>query len=122
MGTESSNPLDELKALDARVDQVQDLEALKPIFARLDELGRQHSGDFEVQLAVTEIKQHVVDRGKLLKFAQTAKPTAPPPASQPKAEPPRTPAAPRVPEAPTVMMPPPQAPAPRVPEAPTGGA
>lgn len=109
MGTESSNPLNELKDLDSRVDGVTALDGLKPIFSRLDELGRLHSGDFEVQLAVTEIKQRVVDRGKLLKQGP---PAASPPGSAPPA---------RVADAPTVRLPGPGSPAtpPRVVDAPT---
>lgn len=63
----SLNPLDELKFVDLQVDHVADLAGLKPLFARVDEIGRLHSGDLEVQLAVAEIKQRIVDRGKLLK-------------------------------------------------------
>jgi hypothetical protein len=70
VGPENLNPLDELKFLDQQVDQVTDLAGLKPIFSRVDEIGREHSGDFEVQLAVSEIKQRVVARGTALKHAQ----------------------------------------------------
>ena len=52
----SLNPLDELKFVDLQIDHVADLGGLKPIFSRVDEIGRLHSGDLEVQLAVSEIK------------------------------------------------------------------
>ena len=70
------NPLDELKSLDRQIEQVTDLDALKPIFFRLDELAKQHSSDFEVQLVVGDVKQHVVNRGVKLKemAAQGVKP------------------------------------------------
>ncbi len=74
----SLNPLDELKFVDLQIDHVADLAGLKPIFTRVDEIGRLHSGDLEVQLAVGEIKQRIVDRGKLLKQAPDAPPTARP--------------------------------------------
>src|ERR1700676_3635858 len=64
---ENQNPLDELQVLDRRIDQVTDLGGLKPIFFRLDELAKEHPGDFEIQLAVTEVKQRVLQRGTALK-------------------------------------------------------
>ena len=67
MGPVNQNPLDELKLLDEQIDQVMVLAGLKPIFFRLDELAKEHPGDFEVQLAVTEVKQRVVSRGTALK-------------------------------------------------------
>ena len=67
MGTENQNPLDELQELDRRIDHVTDLGGLKPIFFRLDELGQEHASDFEVQLAVTEVKQRLMLRGAALK-------------------------------------------------------
>lgn len=67
MGPVNQNPLDELKLLDEQIDQVMLLAGLKPIFFRLDELAKEHPGDFEVQLAATEVKQRVVARGTALK-------------------------------------------------------
>ena len=67
VGSESLNPLDELRGLDQQVDEVPDLTGLKAIFARLDEIAKAHSGDFEVQLAADDVKQHVVRRGKALR-------------------------------------------------------
>lgn len=102
MGPENVNPLDELKLLDEQVDRVDDLAGLKPIFSRLDQLAKEHSADFDVQLSVSEIKQRVVARGTLLKQlsrpagpvdespAATQRPASPPVASvfQPPPEPP----------------------------------
>src|SRR6266699_2534536 len=79
MGPQSMNPLEELKSLDSQVDQVADLAGLKPIFYRLDEIARQHAGDFEVQLVVGDIKQHLVNRGSVLQ--QGPAPAGPPPMS-----------------------------------------
>ena len=67
MGPENQNPLDELQSLDEQIGQTTELAALKPIFFRLDELAKAHPSDFEVQLAVTELKQKVVTRGTALK-------------------------------------------------------
>ena len=54
---------------------------LKPIFYRLDEIAKQHSDDFEVQLVVGDIKQHLVNRGTRLKAEGQATSTGGP--SQP---------------------------------------
>jgi len=67
VGAENLKPLDELKNLDQQVDLVTDLAALKPIFHRLDEIANQYPDDFEVQLVVGDIKQHLVNRGSRLK-------------------------------------------------------
>ena len=67
MGAEFIHPLDELKALDRQVDQIRNLAELRPVFYRLDELTRQHSDDFEVQLAASEVKQRVIARGTTLR-------------------------------------------------------
>jgi hypothetical protein len=67
VGPQNQNPLDELQLLDEQIGQTTELAGLKPIFFRLDELAKAHPGDFEVQLAVTELKQKVVTRGTALK-------------------------------------------------------
>lgn len=122
MGAENLNPLDELQHLDQQVEGITDLDALKPIFFRLDEIAKLHESDFEVQLVVGDIKQHLVNRGIRLK-AQTAAPSAQPPAAPPPspepppfatakipstAAPPRAPVIPnpKAPPAPTAIVPP----------------
>ncbi len=67
MGPENLNPLDELHFLDQKIDEITELAGLKPIFFRVDELAKEHPGDFEVQLAASEVKQRVVTRGTVLK-------------------------------------------------------
>ncbi|HLX45389.1 MAG TPA: PEGA domain-containing protein [Bryobacteraceae bacterium] len=97
MGAQNLNPLDELKNLDRQVESITDLAGLKPIFYRLDEIAKQHPDDFEVQLVVGDIKQHLVNRGTRLKEAPAA--AAPPPvAAVPPAIPPPVP--------PNVVIPP----------------
>ena len=98
MGDENLNPLEELKRLDQQVGLVASLEGLKPIYYRLDEIAKQYSNDFEVQLVVGDIKQHLVNRGTKLKEQQAtiATPPAPYPA-QPSAPPPMPPTPPAVP-------------------------
>ena len=117
MGTENQNPLDELQELDRQIDQVTDLGGLKPIFFRLDELGKEHPGDFEVQLAVTEVKQRVLQRGTALKQSAPAKvgpvvvpvdlppPLPPPPVAD--AAPPKEPRFQSPPDIPPSKLPPP---------------
>jgi len=108
VGPESLNPLDELRGLDQQVDQVADLAGLKPIFYRLDEIAKEHSGDFEVQLAVDDVKQRVVSRGKALREMQRAAPPPPAAESSSAAEPPSarpTPVAPKPVSAPKPTQP-----------------
>jgi PEGA domain len=128
VGAENQNPLEELKSLDQQVERVTELEDLKPIFFRLDDIARAHSDDFEVQLVVGDIKQHLVNRGTKIKeqaaggLPPTYKPlvvppTPPPlstplpptmkppsPASGPPGPPPMSPPAPANPDAPTVRL------------------
>jgi PEGA domain len=56
-------PLEELKHLEKQVKSASDLNALRPIYYRLGEIARQNDADFEVQLVVEDLKQHVVERG-----------------------------------------------------------
>src|SRR5262249_57458717 len=76
VSADSANPLEELKRLDRAIELTKEFTALKPIFVRVDELGREYSGDFEVQIAVSEVKQRLIDRGKALKEAQELAPHA----------------------------------------------
>jgi hypothetical protein len=86
VGSENFNPLDELNDLGQQVDRAPDLAALKPIYFRVDQLSKEHSSDFEVQLLATDIKQRLISRGTLLKQqGETVRPSQPPelkPASQ----------------------------------------
>jgi len=101
VGAENLNPLDELKNLDQAVEHVNDLDGLKPIYYRLDEIAKHNADDFEVQLVAGDIKQHLVNRGNRIKAAPPPQaPAQPPP--QPAMEPPRPPA-------PPAMGPPPMA-------------
>ena len=81
MADENLNPLEELKRLDQQVGLVASLEGLKPIYYRLDEIAKQYANDFEVQLIVGDIKQHLVNRGTKLKEqeATVTSSSAPPP-------------------------------------------
>jgi tetrahydromethanopterin S-methyltransferase subunit A len=67
VGVENPNPLEELERLDQQVELVNDLEALKPIFYRIDEIAKRNPSDFDVQLMVGDVKQHLIQRGTRLK-------------------------------------------------------
>ena len=99
MGPDNLNPLDELKRLEQQIESVTDLAGLKPIFFRLEEIAKQNVNEFDVQLAVGDLKQHLVNRGTKLKEMKEGKPpvSAPPPFPPPL---PATPAAPTPPPAP----------------------
>lgn len=56
-------PLDELKLLDSRIEGAKDLSDLKPIYDRLAEIARHNPTDFEIQVAVADTRQRVIDRG-----------------------------------------------------------
>jgi PEGA domain len=125
VGAENLNPLDELKNLDQSVEHVNDLEGLKPIYFRLDEIAKQNADDFEVQLVVGDIKQHLVNRGNRIKTQPPAAPpivppVAPPEPPRPSGPPPMQVVPPGVPPGvppivnPPRSAPPPVAPAPRV--------
>jgi hypothetical protein len=96
VGDENLNPLEELKRLDQQVGLVASLEGLKPIYYRLDEIAKQYANDFEVQLVVGDIKQHLVNRGTKLKEQEATIATppamAPPPLANASAPPPPLPA------------------------------
>ena len=108
MGTETPNPLDELKSLDRQVEQVTELAGLKPIYFRVDEISKQNSGDFEVQLLAGDIKQHLVNCGTRLKQALEAAPPAPAamPETMPEHRPDVTPASTPPPVPRTIHIPP----------------
>ena len=79
MGSENLNPLAELKSLERKIDVAADLGALKSIFFRLEEIAKENANDFDVQLAVGDLKQHLVNRGTKLKEMKEPKAPVPPP-------------------------------------------
>ena len=106
MSQQNLKPLDELKTLDEQVDQVTDLPVLKPIFFRLEEIAKQHPNDFQVQLSVGDVKQHLVNRGSKLKQQPAPPPLAAMPAATPPTPPPAAGPPPMPPAAPPAMPPP----------------
>jgi hypothetical protein len=59
--------LQELDRLEADVNAATRFIDLQPLFARLEEIGRENPDDFEVQLAVSDLKQIVFNKGRLLR-------------------------------------------------------
>lgn len=70
VGSENLNPLEELKQLDQQIDSTHALAGLQPLFARLEEITKQFSSDFEVQLVAHDVKQHILARGSRIKQLQ----------------------------------------------------
>lgn len=85
VGSGNLTPLEELKSLDQRIDQIQSLAGLQPLFARLEEITKERSGDFEVQLVAHDVKQHMLTRGSRIKQLQPPSPipTTPIPSEEP---------------------------------------
>ncbi len=111
MDAENLNPLDELKRLDMEIALATELAGLKPLYYRLNEIGQRYPADFDVQFALSEVKQHLMDRGAQLKQQEAG----PPPPLMPEAPPPPVPisyretAAPAAPPpTPSVFEPPPE--------------
>jgi hypothetical protein len=89
-------PLDELKQLEAKADTAAELGALKPIYERLNEIARQNVNDFDLQMAIADVRQRVIERGLELKHWGAngeAVSEAPPPPPPGRAFPGRTPTA-----------------------------
>ena len=64
------SPLEQLQALNTQVENATDLEELRPIFERMTAISHDHPDDFEVVLAVDQVRRHIVDKGKLLREQQ----------------------------------------------------
>lgn len=62
----TSTPLDELRRIDNAVRDAQSIEDLRPLFERLQTLRRTFIDDFDLQLAIGQVQQLIVDRGRLL--------------------------------------------------------
>jgi hypothetical protein len=71
------NPLDELKTMNLEIERAADLGALKTIYFRLKDIAQSSPDDFDVQIAVSETRKHLMARGSELEH-QPAAPIAPP--------------------------------------------
>jgi hypothetical protein len=94
-------PLDELKQLEAQVNSATEVEALRPMYDRLGEIARDYTADFEVQLAVAEARQHIIEKGLAVRRAHSFGSSSEEPAG------PRPPKRPQVVDLPPLPKPPP---------------
>lgn len=60
-------PLEELRHIEFDVENATDVAELRPLYDRLGEIARIHNADFDLQLAVAEVRQRVIDKGIALK-------------------------------------------------------
>ena len=101
---EDVSPLDALKWLDVQAQLASELAELKPLYSQLNEIVQAFPGDFEIQLAASEVKQRLIERGLLLKQREVAPSQPPVPPPMPAAPPPEFPGfAPAVPPEPPVQ-------------------
>ena len=113
-GLNRSADLAELKRLGASIESVSDLNDLKPIYFRIEELASQYPRDVELAAGIAALKAKLVQHGqRLINLRNTQKvpaPAPPGPVTQPVPTPPPT----RIvtPQPPPVQAIPPQPPQP----------
>jgi PEGA domain len=61
--------MDELRTLSATVDSVTELADLRPLFARVESIAKENSGEPQIEAVVKQLKLQLVNRGKFLKEA-----------------------------------------------------
>ena len=71
---QTSSALDELRQIQAEVRRAQTLDDLRFYFDRVQLLRRAHSEDFDLQMAIAETHDQVVDRGRQLREAEPKTP------------------------------------------------
>lgn len=86
MVPENLTPLEELRQLGQQIERATTLSELQPHFARLEEISRQHSGDFEVQIVAHDIKQQILAKGSELRRTQPRPVIPTPPLEAPLAK------------------------------------
>ena len=103
--------LEELKRLAASIDKVTDLEHLKPIFFRIEELATQYPRDVELAAGIAAVKAHLVQHGqRLINLQNSQQVQAPTPVPRPITQSAPTPATrivtPRQPQPTPAQVPP----------------
>jgi hypothetical protein len=63
----TSVPMDELRRIEAEVRRADTIDDLRPLFERLQAVRRRYVDDFDIQLAVGQVQQSIVDRGRLVR-------------------------------------------------------
>ncbi len=62
----TSIPLEELRRIEAEIQRARSVDDLRPLFDRLGAIRRTFIDDFDVQLAISQVQQQIVDRGRVL--------------------------------------------------------
>jgi hypothetical protein len=62
----TSSPLEELRRIEAEIHRATSVEDLRILFDRLNSIRRTFIDDFDVQLAIGDVQQEIVDRGRVL--------------------------------------------------------
>jgi hypothetical protein len=77
----TSIPMEELRRIEVETQRTESVDELRALFDRVQAIRRRHIDDFDVQLAIGQIQQSIVDRGRLLLEAsqqRSQKPLFPP--------------------------------------------
>jgi len=83
----TSSPLEELRRIEAEIHRAKSVEDLRVLFDRLNSIRRTFIDDFDVQLAIGDVQQEIVDRGRVLHdTAYEARRDTPPPSSRESAD------------------------------------
>lgn len=83
----TSSPLEELRRIEAEIHRAKSVEDLRVLFDRLNSIRRTFIDDFDVQLAIGDVQQEIVDRGRVLHDAPyEPRRQAPPPAPRQTAD------------------------------------
>jgi len=59
--------LQELKWVETRIDEAQDLESLRSLYQRVQTVRRSFPDDFDLQLSVADLQERLIDRGRRLR-------------------------------------------------------
>jgi len=110
-GLNRSADLEELRRLGASIDKVTDLNELKPIFFRIEELAGQYPKDVELAAGIAAVKAHLVQHGqRLINLQNTQQAQAATPSQQIYVQQPVAPPQQPVFQQPPIQPPPPQRP------------
>jgi hypothetical protein len=84
----TSSPLEELRRIEAEIHRAKSVEDLRVLFDRLNSIRRTFIDDFDVQLAIGDVQQEIVDRGRVLHDTpfDPHRHSPPPPPSRQKAD------------------------------------
>ena len=58
--------LQELKWVETRIDEAQDLESLRSLYHRVQAIRRTFPDDFDLQLTVADLQERLIERGRVV--------------------------------------------------------